>query len=92
MKLVQGQTLAKLLKERSSPQEDLSHFLQIFESICQAVAFAHNKGIIHRDLKPLTIMVGEFGEVQVMDWGLARRLAVAEGGNAAGRGGGRPAH
>lgn len=72
MKRIRGRTLADLLKERSSPQEDLSRFLQIFEQIAQAVGFAHTHHIIHRDLKPLNVMVGEFGEVQVMDWGLAK--------------------
>src|ERR1700722_1963462 len=74
MKLVQGRTLAELLAERPSPQHDLSRFVAIFEQICQAVAFAHSKHVIHRDLKPLNVMVGRFGEVQVMDWGLAKVL------------------
>ena len=75
MKLIRGRTLAELLKKRSSPSEELPRFIQIFEQIAQAVGFAHSRGIIHRDLKPLNVMVGEFGEVQVMDWGLAKELA-----------------
>ncbi len=55
--------------------DDLPRFIQIFEQICQAVGFAHAQGIIHCDLKPLNVMVGEFGEVQVMDWGLAKDLS-----------------
>jgi tetratricopeptide (TPR) repeat protein len=75
MKLIRGQTLAALLAERPSPAHELPHFIQVFEQVCQAVGFAHSQGIIHRDLKPLNIMVGAFGEVQVMDWGLAKELA-----------------
>jgi serine/threonine protein kinase len=48
---------------------DRGRFIQIFEQIAQAVGFAHARGILHRDLKPLNVMVGELGEVQVMDWG-----------------------
>lgn len=72
MKLVQGRTLAELLAERAEATDDLPRFLSIFEDICQTMAYAHSKGVIHRDLKPANIMVGEFGEVQVMDWGLAK--------------------
>jgi serine/threonine-protein kinase len=72
MKLVHGQTLSVLLQERPSPQENRPHFLKIFEQVCQTLAYAHSRGVIHRDLKPGNIMVGAFGEVQVMDWGLAK--------------------
>ncbi|MBI1918710.1 MAG: tetratricopeptide repeat protein [Planctomycetes bacterium] len=75
MKLVKGVTLAQLLKERASPPQDRPRFLKVVEQVCQAVAYAHAKGVIHRDLKPGNIMVGAFGEVQVMDWGLAKVLA-----------------
>jgi tetratricopeptide (TPR) repeat protein/tRNA A-37 threonylcarbamoyl transferase component Bud32 len=74
MKLIEGQTLSKLLRARPSPQHDLPRFLAIFGQVCQAVAFAHTRGVLHRDLKPSNIMVGAFGEVQVMDWGLAKVL------------------
>lgn len=74
MKLVKGETLSKLLAERTEPSVDRGRFIGIFEQICQTMAYAHSRGVIHRDLKPSNIMVGAFGEVQVMDWGLAKVL------------------
>jgi serine/threonine-protein kinase len=74
MKLVKGQTLAELLGRRTSPAEDLPRFLGIFEQVCQAMAYAHSKRVLHRDLKPANVMAGAFGEVLVMDWGLAKVL------------------
>jgi serine/threonine-protein kinase len=62
------------------PRPDLPRFLDIALKVAQALAYAHAKGVIHRDLKPANIMVGAFGEVQVMDWGLAKLLQ--EGGMA----------
>ena len=78
MKLVKGQTLAKLLAERPDPSRERPRFLKVFEQVCQAMAYAHARGVIHRDLKPSNVMLGAFGEVQVMDWGLAKVLK--EGG------------
>jgi tetratricopeptide (TPR) repeat protein len=78
MKLVKGKTLAALLAARADPTEDRPHLLGIALQVCQTLAYAHAKGVIHRDLKPANVMVGAFGEVQVMDWGLAKVLA--EGG------------
>ena len=89
MKLVGGRTLSDQLKERKTLNDDLSRWVQAFEQIAQAVGFAHTQGIVHRDLKPANIMVGVFGEVQVMDWGLAKDLQSraheqpVEGGRAA---------
>ncbi|MEY4567490.1 MAG: hypothetical protein RLY14_2460 [Planctomycetota bacterium] len=72
MKFIRGRTLAAELTERTDIEKNLAYFIHIFEQIAQAVGFAHSRGIIHRDLKPLNVMLGEFGEVQVMDWGLAK--------------------
>jgi tetratricopeptide (TPR) repeat protein len=80
MKLVKGQTLQALLGQRPDLAADRPRFLADFLKVTQTLAYAHAKGVIHRDLKPANIMVGAFGEVQVMDWGLAKVLA--EGGTA----------
>jgi tetratricopeptide (TPR) repeat protein/serine/threonine protein kinase len=72
MKLIAGRTLAEERKSADRPR-----LLQAFTQICQAVGFAHSRGIIHRDLKPGNVMVGAFGEVQVMDWGLAKDIDQA---------------
>src|SRR5262249_19380121 len=80
MKLVKGRTLAALLAERAGPVQDRPQFLGIFAQVCQTMAYAHARGAIHRDLKPSNVMVGAFGEVQVMDWGVAR--GVPAGGTA----------
>ncbi|BBM87711.1 WD40 repeat domain-containing serine/threonine-protein kinase [Candidatus Uabimicrobium amorphum] len=68
MKLVGGTSWHNILL---SPEYDLNDHLQILLSVCNAMAFAHSKQIIHNDLKPENIMIGEFGEVLVMDWGIA---------------------
>ena len=70
MKFVQGQRLDQHLESVAS----ISGRLRIFLRVCDAVAFAHAHGVLHRDLKPANIMVGSFGEVLVMDWGLAKLL------------------
>jgi serine/threonine-protein kinase len=83
MKLVRGRTLAALLAERASPADGLARFVGIFGQVCQTLAYAHSMGVLHRDLKPSNVMVGAFGEVQVMDWGLAKVLRPGDGGRAA---------
>jgi serine/threonine protein kinase len=70
MKLVQG----KRLDEFAAGADSRSDLLRVFQKVCEAVAFAHARGVIHRDLKPENIMVGSFGEVLVMDWGVAKVL------------------
>ncbi|MDB5348940.1 MAG: serine/threonine protein kinase [Planctomycetota bacterium] len=75
MKLVEGRTLADLLNSRSNPTEDLPRYLSIFDQVCQAMAYAHFRRVIHRDLKSPNVMVGAFGEVQTMDWGMAKLIS-----------------
>ena len=80
MKLIRGDTLDNLLKARPDPAADRGRFVAIFEQVCQAVAYAHDHRVIHRDLKPANVMVGNYGEVQVMDWGLAKVLGGTTSG------------
>ncbi|MCP3889935.1 MAG: protein kinase [Desulfobulbaceae bacterium] len=71
MKLIKGTSWRELLHSRERVSLTLKDHLRILLSVCNAVAYAHEQGILHRDLKPENIMVGEFGQVFVMDWGLA---------------------
>jgi len=85
MKLVQGVTLKDVINDLKTGDAEtvakypLNQLLTIFQKVCDAVAFAHSKGVVHRDLKPENIMLGEYGEVLVLDWGLAKILDMPEG-------------
>jgi serine/threonine protein kinase/tetratricopeptide (TPR) repeat protein len=79
MRLVEGHTLATLLDGRTTPADRLMEWVQVFAQVSQAVGYAHSQGVIHRDLTPANVMVGEHGEVQVMDWGLAKALTGQSG-------------
>ncbi len=71
MRLIKGRTFDDFLRDRSPGSPNL---VAVFEQVCQAVGYAHAHDVIHRDLKPANVMVGAFGEVQVMDWGIAKVL------------------
>jgi eukaryotic-like serine/threonine-protein kinase len=75
MKYVEGQRL----DEWAGSAASLMERLRLFEKICEPVAFAHSRGVLHRDLKPPNVMVGPFGEVLVMDWGVAKIVGGAAG-------------
>jgi hypothetical protein len=88
MKLVKGRTLQAVLNAlkdgntEATKEYTQAALLTIFRKVCDAMAFAHAKGILHRDLKPENIMVDEYGEVLVMDWGLAKILGERDAAGA----------
>ena len=82
MKRIRGVTLGQILDERRAPAQcmgreySLRKLLTIFSGVCLAVHFAHTRGVVHRDLKPANVMLGDFGEVYVLDWGIAKLLGA----------------
>jgi hypothetical protein len=86
MRRVRGRTLADALREAPDLPTRLA-LLDHFVDLCQAIAYAHDRGVVHRDIKPHNVMIGEFGETVVLDWGLAkvRGLADLRGEDVAGR-------
>ncbi len=84
MKLIKGETLSSIIKKIHKKEDGYDEkynekrLLEIFIKACDAMAYAHSKGIIHRDIKPENIMIGEFGEVQFMDWGLAKKKGTED--------------
>ncbi|RKX46474.1 MAG: hypothetical protein DRP64_03155, partial [Verrucomicrobia bacterium] len=89
MKKIEGDSLKEILDRLNTntsfyqKRYSLNVLLEIFMAVCNGMSFAHSKGVIHRDLKPANIMVGEFGEVLILDWGLVKQLGAEEapGGN-----------
>jgi hypothetical protein len=83
MKLLSGETLETVLARlRAGDVETAARYpravlLEIFVRVCDAVAFAHAQGVLHRDIKPANVQVGRYGEVRLMDWGLAKRIGSA---------------
>ena len=87
MKRIQGETLQSILRHMTENREgyrkryNLPRLVDIFMGVCHGVSYAHQKGILHCDLKPGNVMVGNFGEVLVMDWGLARSIPTEDAEN-----------
>ncbi|KAF0246229.1 MAG: hypothetical protein FD180_860 [Planctomycetota bacterium] len=85
MKRVRGQNLAEVIRRVSEGDTSQGgrfsrgRLLSIFQDICLGIAYAHSKGVIHRDLKPSNVMIGDYGETLIVDWGLARPIGEAGG-------------
>jgi eukaryotic-like serine/threonine-protein kinase len=81
MQEVRGRTLGAAIRalhdDAEPPPEGMRRLIDVLARVCETVAYAHNQGVVHRDLKPDNVMIGEFGEVLVLDWGIARAAAHA---------------
>lgn len=87
MKFLEGETMEQIIEKlREGSPEHVRRFsydyrAQVFAKVCEAIRFAHSKKIIHRDIKPANIMIGPFGEVTVVDWGIAKRIGTKDPDN-----------
>ncbi len=86
LKLIEGETWAKLMRDADKVREgygadDLLEWnLEVLGHVCRAAEFAHSRGVIHRDIKPTNVMVGKFGEVYLLDWGIAQETRESDTG------------
>ena len=84
MKRIQGRTLKDVLRKLRKGDEHVerefgrTRLINIFQSVCMAIAFAHSRGVLHRDIKPSNVMIGEYGETLVLDWGVAKVIGSEE--------------
>ncbi len=81
MRSIRGRTLREVLEDNDTPSKEhktLAQLLNILRQVCLAVDYAHSRGVVHRDLKPDNVIVGEFGEVYVLDWGIAHVMGGSD--------------